>query len=183
MKYKLKSFTCNLKEEDQLENLAFGFKNKKFDVDNVHPESEQLGVLIDTSQENEMERLSFDQDQPMDIFGPKPDIQGHEDPLEKDEILSTPYENMEVDANLHQNTPSLSDEINWGCENKEENKGEEDEKEDDSISFSHNTSKEIRWRKEDDKKLFATYRILCRKQMLNLREVVSAPLKKNKKHK
>lgn len=46
-----------------------------------------------------------------------------------------------------------------------------------------NSSKEIRWRKEDDKKLFSTYRHLCRKSMLNLKDVVSVPLRKNKQHK
>lgn len=92
---------------------------------------------------------------------------------------------MDVDDDGPQDTPLPRESQSINIENQEESKPTEDEKLEDecTVNFSQGTSKEIRWRKEDDKKLFATYRILCRKQMLNLREVVSVPLKKNKKHK
>ncbi|CAI2384644.1 unnamed protein product [Moneuplotes crassus] len=41
----------------------------------------------------------------------------------------------------------------------------------------------MRCRKEDDKNLFSTYRAICRHSMVNLRDVISTPLRKNKVHK
>ena len=155
---------------------CFGVNNQAKNKDsNAHPEWEQLGIMINSNINDEMERLSLDLNIQTNPYWQKPD----EIPPVKCEEQAEFHmeEHIEIDNDSFNNI-NIFDEEEVGLLSFEESKSEKDNFDDSNVG-----SREIRWRKDDDKLLFATYRTLWRKAMLNIKEVVSSPLKKNKQHK
>jgi len=188
VKYKLGTFTENCKPKEWTEYFGQNSISLEVDSDNVFPESEQLGIIINSNHQNEMERFNCDQEQPIDLYWQKPDSKKLVAHLNDEEVGSDKSQNMELDSH----SPVNQQMANLSMEDEQESKNWEDESKEDLCFFNQmsednsdqlDSTKEIRWGKEDDKKLFTTFRVLWRKEMLNLRDVVSLPLKGNKVHK
>lgn len=165
---------------------SFGLKknkNKNKLVADAFQESEQLGIIIDSTVQNEMERLSLDLNEASEQYWPNTDTEFLQNSFKtKDVMPEEPAVGAELFVELDA-VPKLADvEIDHKFAPNEEIKGAQDSY--DLVSQEDlSTNKEIRWRKEDDKELFSSFRKMCRKAMFNLRDVVSAPLRKNKAYK
>jgi hypothetical protein len=145
------------------------------------PESEQLGVVQDIEMQNDLERLSLDSDEILKGSRQEPDENSQQ--RTKKEPLSV----EQISLNARQGSLLIKIPPNEGDFDHQPmaldagSNSEEDEKS--AIMGQNEDEKEIRWRKEDDKMLFATYRTMCRNSMLNLKDVAQEPLRKNKMHK
>lgn len=161
---------------------SFGLVKKQLSSINIVPESEQLGVIIDDEEQNELERLSYESDEGPEEFwlntdniNPNSIVMDFEKELNcqtfsghiKAPLVKIPAAAGDQSYNYEEDKTPFNDSSNHGSESVDDK----------------SSSKEIRWRKEDDKKLFSAYRNLWRQSMLNLRDVLSQPLRKNKDHK
>jgi hypothetical protein len=181
----LKRFPSNEDfDKDKALLQSFGlhnYKQNKIDEFNIFPESSQLGIILDGSFENELERSGSDSDEIMPDAWPNTDNMWYQDFSEKrilsvdkvDASIRSPLELVKIKQNLGDREHQISG-----------TNQQDDTLSDDIDDIDQNSwSKESRWGKDKDKDLFWTYRTLWRSQLLNLNDVLSLPLKKNKIHK
>ena len=170
--------TSNYDKDKALINSFCSNKKYKSIDDNVFPESEQLGIMIKPDKLDELERLSFDSDINANRYWQKPDDRNHIEIKNSADFYHQNHDSIGVNAvNTNHNRNEI-DSDDDDLEFLEESKSDIDQFEASNPEF-----REIRWRKEDDKRLFSIYRNLWRNAMLNINDVVSIPLKKNKVHK
>jgi len=159
-------------DEEEDWDIENNLEKLDFTTTNLFPESEQLGIAIDSRLQDDLERLDASISQNLGQYWQNTDeitvwVQNSGPFSEKQALTVKENECVGKEA-----IPSLKGCIEEGQEIEPE--GEEDLK---------GSSKEVRWRKEDDKNLFSTYRAIWRHSMMNLRDVISTPLRKNKIHK
>lgn len=151
-------------------------------------ESDQLGVMVENSAQNEQERISFEQEKSeyfwsqTDKTNPNRRIIGI-----KEHFADLSTENHLMCLKYPDPIPKAEwYDLELGLPKFKTDQNEQDDMscdEEESKYPSNNTdAKETRWNKDDDKRLFATYRALWRKEMLNLKDVITTPLKKNKQY-
>ena len=207
---------CHYNDIDMIEsipnNLARYPSNEEFDKENAlktsfglsqsnaklsqlnqsfNSECDQLGVMVDNQIADEMERISFEQNQ-SDWFWPqtdkmyKPHFARQQVPQTSSGPISMLFTKMETSRDFNLNNDDLELGIPRTCNHKvEEDKDQmscDEEEIKQNNENSNNDIKETRWSKEDDKRLFSTYRSLWIKEMLNIKEVLSTPLRKNKQY-